>query len=174
MTEPIIRDAQPADLAAVAQIMDHYVLNTVATFAEEPPTPAQWEERLAAAQRDGLPFLVAEIHDEEDEQASGVVGFAYTGWWRPKSAYRHTVEDTIYLAPSAGGRGIGSALLSALIDRCIEAGHRQMIGVLTDVETEASYALHTKLGFRPVGHLPEVGVKHGRTLGTYLLQKTLS
>ncbi len=153
--------------------MDHYVRDTVATFAEEAPTPAQWEERLTHKRQQGLPFLVAEVHGDEPGASSDVVGFAYTDWWRPKSACRTAVEDSIYLSPSAGGRGTGTALLSALVDRCAEAGHRQMIGVLTDVETEASYALHTKLGFRAVGHLPDVGAKHGRSLGTYLLQRQL-
>ncbi|WP_210410235.1 GNAT family N-acetyltransferase [Nesterenkonia sp. NBAIMH1] len=176
MTEPIIRDAQTADLDAAATIMEHYVLSTLATFTHRAPTAADWQVRMERMREDGLPFLVAELHPEAesaDEAPGEIVGFAYADWWRPKSEHRITVEDSIYLSPAAAGRGVGTALLSALIERCAEAGHQQMIGVLTDEESEASFALHTKLGFRPVGHLPQVDVKHGRTLGTYLLQRPL-
>lgn len=168
MTAPgaVIRPATPADLKAVAEIFTHYVLHTVATFEEVPPTVADWERRLADLTGRGLPFLVA-------ESEGTVAGFAYAAPWRPKPAYRYTVEDTIYLAPEATGRGLGAALLGALVTESARAGARQMIAVVADTGSDASRALHRRFGFTDAGHLTEVGHKHGRRISTYLLQRDL-
>ncbi|MER7363749.1 GNAT family N-acetyltransferase, partial [Nonomuraea wenchangensis] len=108
-SDAVIRPAVPADLAAVTAINAHYVANTVITFEETPPTVTDWQARLADLTARGFPFLVADVGGE-------VAGYAYAGPWRPKPAYRHTVEDSIYLAPGHSGRGLGGALLGALIE----------------------------------------------------------
>ncbi|MEU4746932.1 N-acetyltransferase family protein, partial [Actinosynnema sp. NPDC023658] len=113
--EATVRPAGVADLEAVAGIYAHYVDHTVATFAEVAPDVAEWEQRLADLTGRGLPFLVAEL-------SGAVVGFAFTSPWRPKPAYRHTVEDTIYLAPGATGRGLGTALLREVVRGSARAG----------------------------------------------------
>lgn len=165
---PQVRPATAEDLAAVADILAPYVHRTAVTFDEEPPTAADWSDRLADLAARGLPFLVAELDGE-------VVGYAYASPWRPKAAYRYTVEDTVYLAPAAQGRGIGTRLLSALLDACSAAGVRQVVAVVADApEAAGSLPLHRKLGFEVAGVLRDVGVKHGRSVSTMLLQRTLS
>ncbi|MEV4298877.1 GNAT family N-acetyltransferase [Microbispora rosea] len=98
----------------------------------------------------------------------------YASPWRPKPAYRHTVEDSIYLAPGWTGRGLGSALLGALVDRCTQANLRQVIAVIADTGSDASTALHKRFGFTHVGRLTGVGYKHGRWIDTVLMQRTLA
>ncbi len=154
--------ATSADLEAVAAIFAHYVSTSVVTFEEVPPTAAEWERKLGL----GLPFLVARSGAE-------VIGYAYASPWRPKPAYRHTVEDTVYLAPGRGGRGVGKALLGALLDECSAIGVRQMLAVIVDTGGDASEALHRRLGFTEVGRLTGVGYKHGRWLDTVLMQRAL-
>ncbi|MDL4813444.1 GNAT family N-acetyltransferase [Actinomadura opuntiae] len=162
----VVRAARPDDLAAVAEIGAHYVLNTVATFAETPQTVAEWRERLDDLARRGLPFLVAEADGE-------IAGYAYAGPWRPKPAYRYTVEDTIYLAPAHTGKGLGTALLGALVDGSEKAGMRQMIAVIADTGEPGSAALHRRFGFVEAGRLDDVGYKHGRWIATTLMQRRL-
>ncbi|WP_275004972.1 GNAT family N-acetyltransferase [Promicromonospora iranensis] len=166
---PAIRPVAPgsADLATVTVIMEHYVKHTVATFNEIPPTADDWVQRHADLAARGLPFLVAET-------AGGVAGFAYAAPWRQQTAYRYTVECTVYLAPEATGQGIGSALLTELVDRSIAAGCRQMIAVIADTGNPASVALHRRLGFADAGRLHAVGLKHGRWIDTVLMQRDLT
>lgn len=152
--------AETGDMDAVAAIFAHYVTTSVVTFEEVPPTPAEWERKL-----DNL-FLVARSGDE-------VVGYAYASPWRPRPAYRHTLEDTVYLAPGWTGRGVGKALLGALLDGCSAAGARQVVAVIADTGDDASQALHRVLGFSVVGRLTAVGYKHGRWLDTVLMQRSL-
>jgi phosphinothricin acetyltransferase len=102
-----------------------------------------------------------------------VLGYAYASPWRPRPAYRHTVEDTVYLSPGHTGRGLGRALLSALLAGCEQAGARQVIAVIADSGEQASVALHGRLGFEPAGRLRRVGYKHGRWLDTVLMQREL-
>jgi phosphinothricin acetyltransferase len=162
----VVRRAEVADLAEVAAIFAHYVTGSVATFEEEPPPVGAWEQRLTDLAARNLPFLVAE--------ADGTVcGYAYASPWRPKPAYRHTVEDSVYLAPGQIGRGIGSALLGSLLTCCAEAGARQVIAVIADTGSDASAALHTRFGFSPAGRLTGVGYKHGRWIDTLLMQRNL-
>ncbi|MDR7383293.1 phosphinothricin acetyltransferase [Promicromonospora iranensis] len=164
MIRPVALDS--ADLTAVAAIMEHYVEHTVATFNEIPPTVDDWVQRHADIAARGLPFLVAET-------AGGVVGFAYVTPWRPQSAYRHTVENSVYLDPAATGRGVGTALLAELVDRASAAGCRQMIAVIADTGHPASAALHRRLGFTDAGRLRAVGHKHGRWIDTQFMQRDL-
>ncbi|MFG1617138.1 GNAT family N-acetyltransferase [Nonomuraea wenchangensis] len=166
-SDAVIRPAVPADLAAVTAINAHYVANTVITFEETPPTVADWQARLADLTARGFPFLVAEVGGE-------VAGYAYAGPWRPKPAYRHTVEDSIYLAPGHSGRGLGGALLGALIDGATAAGLRRMIAVIADAGDDRSIALHRRHGFTEAGRLTEVGFKLGRWVDTTLMERPLT
>lgn len=167
VSEMVVRTATQADLARVAEIYAHYVDGSVITFDETPPTVAQWRRRLADLADRGLPFLVAEVDGQ-------VVGYAYASPWRPKPAYRHTVEDTVYLAPGWTGRGVGRALLDALLTGCARAGARQVIAVIADTWDDASVALHAAFGFAHVGRLSAVGHKHARWVDTLLMQRELT
>ncbi|WP_248958427.1 GNAT family N-acetyltransferase [Sphaerisporangium perillae] len=163
----VIRAATPEDLQAVAAIYTHYVLGSVATFEETPPTVEDWHRRLADLAGRGLPFLVADL-------GGTVAGYAYAGPWRPKPAYRHTVEDTIYLAPGHTGKGLGRALLAPVLTGCAAAGTRQVVAVIADTGEKGSVALHQAFGFAHVGVLKAVGRKHGRWIDTVLMQRTLT
>ena len=164
--EFIVRAAGPADLEPVAAICAHYVTSTVTTFEEVPPTAADWRRRLNDLARRNLPFLVA-------EENGTVCGYAYASPWRPKPAYRYTVEDTVYISPAHTGRGLGRALLGALLAGCEQAGARQVIAVIADTGSDASVALHHRLGFTIAGRLRRVGRKHGRWIDTVLMQRDL-
>ena len=109
----------------------------------------------------------------EADRDGSVCGFAYASPWRPKAAYRHTVEDTVYLSPGCTGRGIGSALLGSLLAGCAAAGARQVIAVIADTGSDASAALHRRFGFSQAGLLSGVGRKHGRWIDTLLMQREL-
>jgi L-amino acid N-acyltransferase YncA len=163
---PLIRDAAPADFETIAGIYAHYVLNALATFEEVPPSVDEMRARHAAITALGLPYIVAEVD-------GAVAGYAYASTYRPRSAYRHTIEDSVYLADGFGGRGIGHALLTSLIERCEHGPWRQMIAVIGNSGNAGSIALHAKLGFAHVGVLREVGFKHGRWVDTVLMQRAL-
>ena len=167
MPAPVIRPAVPADAGAVATIFAHYVTASVATFEEVPPAPAAWRRRFSELAAAGLPFLIAEDED------GAVAGYAYASPWRPKPAYRHTVEDTVYISPGRTGRGLGRALLGALLAGCEQAGARQVIAVIADTGSDASVALHLRCGFTEAGRLAAVGYKHGRWVDTLLMQRAL-
>jgi L-amino acid N-acyltransferase YncA len=172
-SQPFVRAADPADAGQVAAIFAHYVATSVATFEEVAPAAADWRRRLGELTALNLPFLVAQAHDGADTDAA-ICGFAYASPWRPKPAYRYTVEDTLYLAPQWAGKGIGTALLTELLRRCAECGVRQVIAVIADTGSPASAALHDRLGFAEVGKLPKVGSKHGRWIDTVLMQRDLT
>jgi L-amino acid N-acyltransferase YncA len=161
-----IRDALDADMVAVTEIYRHHVLHGTASFELVPPTLAEMHERRAAIVRKAMPYLVAEIE--------GVIaGYAYVTPYRPRPAYAYTVENSVYLRTDMAGRGAGSALLSALIERCTQGPWRQMIANVGDSGNTASLALHRKFGFRTVGTCECVGFKFGRWLDTVLLQRAL-
>jgi L-amino acid N-acyltransferase YncA len=164
--QPVVRAAVPADAERVAAIFAHYVTTSVATFEEVAPTAADWRQRLADRAARDLPFLVA-------EDGGSVCGYAYASPWRPKPAYRYTVEDSVFLSPGRTGRGIGSALLGTLLAGCAAAGARQVIAVIADTGCDASAALHRRFGFTRAGLLSGVGRKHGRWIDTLLMQKDL-
>jgi phosphinothricin acetyltransferase len=174
--QPVVRAAVPADAEPVAAIFAHYVATSVATFEEVAPTAADWRRRLGELAARNLPFLVAEARvagNGVGGDGGFVCGFAYASPWRPKSAYRHTVEDTVYLSPGCTGRGIGSALLGTLLAGCAAAGARQVIAVIADTGSDASAALHRRFGFTQAGLLSGVGHKHGRWIDTLLMQREL-
>jgi L-amino acid N-acyltransferase YncA len=164
--EDSVRPATAADMDAVAAIYAHYVDATVATFDEVAPSADDWRRKLSDLTGRGLPFLVAPAGGD-------IAGFAYAGPFRPKPAYRHTVEDTIYLAPDYTGKGLGSALLEAVLAGCAGAGARQVVAVIADTGSDASAALHRRFGFTEVGRLVRVGFKHDRWVDTVLMQRTL-
>ena len=153
-------------MPAVAGIYRGYVLDGLASFETDPPSAGEMDLRRQGIQQGGLPYYVAEL--------DGVVaGYAYAGRYRARAAYRYTVEDSIYVSPDWGGRGIGFALLSALIERCTTLGYRQMLAVIGDSANDASVRLHEKAGFRKVGLLPSVGFKLGRWIDAVLMQRSL-
>ncbi|MDT7749452.1 MAG: hypothetical protein QOD96_3114, partial [Pseudonocardiales bacterium] len=138
---PIIRPAEVADLGAIERIYGHYVTNTTASFELEPPDVSDWRDRFALVSAAGLPFVVAELAGAGGDAGGGggggggggvVVGYAYCSPWKSRPAYRHTVENSIYVAPWAGRRGAGGLLLAALLDGCAVAGVREVIAVIAD------------------------------------------
>jgi len=161
-----LRPAVPADMAAIAAIYAHHVLHGVASFEIEPPDAAEIGRRFGAIAARNLPCLVAETDGT-------VIGYAYAARYRERPAYRYTVEDSIYVAPGAGGRGIGRALLGALVERCAALGYRRMIAVIGDSANVSSIGLHARLGFRVAGVLPSVGFKHGRWVDSVLMERAL-
>lgn len=162
-----IRPAVDAELPAVAAIYGHHVVHGLGTFEEEPPTVEEIARRIAAVRGLGLPYLVA-------EESHVVVGFAYAAPFRPRAAYRYTVEDSVYVAPSTVGRGIGKALLGEIIAICEEMGMRQMIAVIGDGDNAASIGLHRSLGFEPAGVCKAVGFKMGGWVDTVWMQRPLN
>ncbi|KTT42289.1 GCN5 family acetyltransferase [Pseudomonas oryzihabitans] len=161
-----LRDATPEDLPAIQAIYAQHVLYGSASFEVEPPDVAELGRRLAAVRQAGLPYRVAELEGE-------VVGYAYAVLYRPRPAYRHTAEDSVYVRDGLGGRGIGQRLLAEVIEGCTAAGFRQLVAVIGDSANQASIALHRRLGFRPVGTFEAVGFKHGRWLDSVLMQLSL-
>jgi L-amino acid N-acyltransferase YncA len=161
-----VRAATPDDVAAIQAIYGFYVTRTAASFEEVPPTVDEMAARLSATLARGLPFLVAVEKGE-------VLGYTYAGPWRQRSAYRYTVEDSIYVAPFVARRGIGRTLMTALIDRCTELGYRQMIAVIGDSANQGSIALHRALGFGQEGVLRGVGLKFGRWVDVVIMHRTL-
>jgi L-amino acid N-acyltransferase YncA len=143
------------------------VLHGTATFETEPPSRDEMASRVALLADRGFPFFVAV------DETGDVLGYAYAGPYRARAAYRHTVEDSIYLAERARGRGVGTTLLARLITASQELGFRQMVAVIGDSANRASIALHRKAGFRHVGTLEAVGWKHGRWLDSVLMQLSL-
>ena len=162
----IVRDANEADMTAIQGIYGHYVLNGLATFEEAAPSIEEMLSRRAAVIAVGLPYLVAEID-------SRVVGYSYATSYRPRPAYRHTIEDSVYVDNGLRGRGIGAALLQALVLRCEAGPWRQMLAVIGNSENAGSIALHRRMGFQDVGTLRSVGFKLGRWVDTVLMQRAL-
>lgn len=161
-----VREATENDLASIQTIYAHHVNHGLASFEEVPPDITEISRRRDEARGHDLPYLVA-------EQDGAVRGYAYASQFRDRSAYRFTVEDSVYVAPDALGAGIGSALLSALIERCTELGYRQMIAVIGDSANQASIGLHAKHGFVPAGQMTAVGFKFGRWVDSVRMQLSL-
>jgi L-amino acid N-acyltransferase YncA len=166
MPDPLVRAAMAGDTTQIAAIYSHYVLHGTGTFEIEPPDRDEINRRRLEIERLGLPYLVAAVDDR-------IVGYAYAGPYRPRPAYRYTIEDSIYVAPAEIGRGIGKLLLPALIQACENAGRRQMIAVIGDSGNIASIRLHERFGFRHAGLLRSVGFKFERWLDTVLMQLEL-
>ena len=172
---PIIRPSRDADVAAIAAIYGYHVLHGIASFEETPPPVEEVARRRAEIVERGLPYLVAERpHGAAGGTAGGrVVGYCYASLFRPRAAYRFTVEDSIYIDAAEVGRGIGRLLLEPLLLRCAELGYRQMVAVVGGRETIPSIRLHEALGFTQAGVLPAVGFKFGRWIDIVLMQRAL-
>lgn len=162
-----LRPAEDRDIPDIREIYNHYVTNSSVTFDEQESTLGHWREKLARLRALGLPFLVAESPNGQ------ILGYAYVQPWSSKTAYRYTVEDSIYLGQAAAGHGLGTALLTALVDACEQSGVRVIIAVISDKGAEASIAVHRRLGFVETGRMGRVGFKFGRWLGVINMQKTL-
>lgn len=162
-----IRPATRADMPDVREIYNYYVTNSVVTFDEKRWSHRKWVDKFDYLEKLGLPFLVAV------SPSGHVLGYGLVAPWTGKSGYRYTVENSIYLGQAATGKGLGRALLEALIAACEDRGIREMVAAISDKGAEASIALHEKLGFVEVGRMGGVGYKFGRPLGTVYLQKHL-
>lgn len=162
-----IRVATPTDLPAITAIYEHAVCTGTATFELDPPDLAAMTQRYEALTVGGFPYLVAVMEDV-------VAGYAYAGPYRPRPAYRFTVENSIYLDPQRQGLRIGTRLLQQLIEDCEARGYRQMIAVIGDSANAASIALHARTGFQMIGTHPNVGFKFGRWLDTVMMQRALN
>jgi L-amino acid N-acyltransferase YncA len=160
-----IVDAMPVHAADVAAIYAHHVRTGTASFDSDGPPVEAWRTKIADIRARGWPFAVA-------AEADHVIGYAYATQFRDRPAYAHTCENSIYVHPDAVGRGVGSALMTALIERASAAGFHQMIAVIGGGEP-ASIALHTKAGFRHAGRMEKVGMKFGRLLDTVYMQRGL-
>ena len=160
-----LRNARADDLDAINAIYNHYVQHSTCTYQE---TPESIEGRREWFAHHGAPHpvIVAEIDGE-------VVGWGSLSAYHPRSAYRHTVEDSVYVAPSVQGRGIGSAILGDLIERARALGHHAVIAAI-DADQPASIALHAKFGFAPVGRFREVGFKFDRWLDVVYMELLLT
>ena len=163
-----IRDARPDDLPRIREIYAHHVLHGLASFEETPPDLAEMTGRFEATLARGMPYLAA-----ADTNAQDVLGYAYVGPYRPRPAYRFTVENSVYVAPGLEGGGVGRALLVTLIERCTALGLRQMIAVVGDSGHLPSIAFHESLGFTRIGTLRAIGFKFERWVDSVILQRPL-
>ena len=166
MSDLEIRITQEADLPAITAIYQEAVRTGTATFEIEPPDLAEMTRRFRALVDGGFPYLVAVLGDR-------IAGYAYAGPYRPRPAYRFTVENSIYLDPVSHRRGIGLKLMQELILACTARGFRQMIAVIGDSANAGSVGLHTRCGFQMIGTHPNVGLKFGRWLDTVMMQLPL-
>jgi len=163
-----VRPAVHADVPGIAAVYRPAVLNGTASFELEPPDEAEMARRMQVILDGGYPYLVA-----EPAGGGAILGYAYAGAYRPRPAYRHSVENSIYVSPDAHRMGVGRALLGELIRRCEAAGFRQMIAVIGDSGQHASIGLHRSMGFRFSGIVHSVGYKHDRWLDQVLMQRNL-
>jgi len=162
-----IRDSHADDIASIAAIYGHAVRTGLASFEYDPPDDAEMARRRASVVDGGYPHIVA------TDPAGAVLGYASASAYRPRAAYRFSVENSIYVAAEAHGRGVGRALLKALIARCTDQGFRLMVAVIGDSDNAASIGLHAACGFAPAGLLPNVGWKHGRWVDSVLMTRPL-
>lgn len=163
----IIRAATADDAEAMAAIYGHHVLNGFGTFETVPPDADWMDGRRRDVQGFGLPFLVA-------EEAGRVLGYAYAGPFRPRPGYRFTVEDSVYVAPDALGKGVGRAVLTPVLAACEALGLRQVVAVIGDSQNAASIGLHKSLGFEHAGIGKSFGFKHGRWVDIVWMQRSLN
>lgn len=163
----VVRAAVAADLPAIAELYGHHVLTGTASFEVAAPTVDEMHRRHRDVLSHGLPYYIAVLPGQD------LAGYAYVTEYRSRVAYRHTVEDSVYVAPACARRGAGRALLSAVIAACEALGYRQMVAVIGGSDNAASISLHAALGFRHAGVLPAVGRKFDRWIDTVLMQRAL-
>lgn len=164
-----VRLATDADMPAITAIYAHHVATGTASFELTPPDVAEMRRRRDEIAARGLPYLVASAQDAP----STVAGYAYASMYRARAAYRHTLEDSVYVDAAYSGRGVGRALLTALVASCERLGYRQMLAVIGGSDNAASIGLHAALGFEHVGNLVAVGRKFDCWLDTTLMQRPL-
>jgi len=163
----VVRSATAADVPAMAAIYGDHVAHGTASFELAPPTVDDMLHRFETSQRNDYPYFVAAQHSER------IVGYAYAGPYQARLAYRHAVENSVYVDANEMGHGVGSALLAALIEECVARGYRQMIAIIGGADNAASIRLHARHGFVEAGRLVGVGHKFDRWLDTVLMQRAL-
>ena len=161
-----IRNVDDSDMAAIQKIYAHHVLHGLASWEETPPDEAEIRRRCDAITVDGFPYIVALSEGE-------ILGYAYASKYRPRPAYRHTVENTIYVKDGAHRRGIGRKLLAELITRCTDMGLRRMVAIIGDSANSGSIGLHESAHFEHVGTIPSCGFKNGQWLDQVIMQRSL-
>jgi L-amino acid N-acyltransferase YncA len=164
--EVLIRNVAAEDLPAIKDIYNYFIRNTVITFDDAPLKLDYWQEKYDMAQKFDLPFLVM-------VRGFDVLGFALVSPWRQRAGYLKVVENSIYLSAPATGKGLGTKLFTALLERCRAAGIKEVIAVIADRCAHASIALHEKFGFVQQGHLANVAIRFGKPIGSYLLSLKL-
>ena len=164
---PLIRPSRDDDAAAITRIYAHHVLHGTGTFETTPPTEAEMAQRRADVLGKNLPWLVLEDDDGQ------VIGYAYGNWFKPRPAYRFSVEDSIYLAPEAAGRGLGRLLLAELVAVLERSGIRKVMAVIGDSDNAGSVGVHRALGFEHVGTVKACGWKFGRWLDIVLMERAI-
>lgn len=162
----LVRPAAPQDLLAIHSIYAHHVLHGLASFEEEAPPLEEMRRRYEEVAGRGLPYLVAADKGE-------VLGYGYCAPYRARSAYRYTLEDSIYVKEGQQRRGVGKAILAELIQRCAALDYRQIIAVIGDSGNAGSIGLHASLGFVRAGNLRSAGFKFGRWVDSVLMQLPL-
>ena len=161
-----IRKAEDSDVGAITEIYAHHVLHGTGSFEIDPPDAREMARRMADIVSRSLPYLVA-------ENDNNIIGYAYATPYRPRFAYRFTLEDSVYVHHEHSGRGVGAALLEELIRRCKDWGGRQLVAVIGDSQNKASVRVHEKLGFQHSGVLHGVGFKFNRWIDTVFMQLPL-
>ena len=162
----LIRTSHDKDIPSITAIYAHHVLHGTGTFETEAPSVTDMRTRRTDILSKNLPYLVAEQNGE-------IVGFAYGNWFKPRPAYRYSVEDSIYLAPDLHHQGLGRALLAELLTRCEAAGIRKVMAIVGDSANAGSIGVHRALGFTPVGTIEACGWKFGAWRDIVIMQKTL-
>ncbi len=166
MSDIVLRDAVDGDLPAIQAIYAHHVMHGLGSFEEVPPSLEEMTRRFRELREKGLPYLVA-------TRGPKLLGYAYAGVFRPRSAYRYACEDSIYVAQDAVGQGVGKLMLAELIRRCTALGFRQMVAVIGDSANHGSIGVHRALGFAHAGNLESVGFKFGRWVDSVFMQLPL-
>jgi L-amino acid N-acyltransferase YncA len=166
MSKAILRPATAADVPAITAIYGHSVLTGTASFELEPPDEAEMRRRFEAITAAGNPYFVATLDDR-------LVGYAYAHVYRPRPGYRFTLEDSVYVAPEAHGKGAGTLLLGAVIEASMAKGYRLMVAIIGDSRNQASIILHRNAGFRLCGTIHSVGYKFGRWLDSIIMELPL-
>jgi len=162
----VIRPCEEGDIDEITQIYGHHVRTGLASFELEPPDAGEMLRRQRQVVQRGLPYIVAETENE-------IAGYAYAAPYRPRPAYRYTVENSVYVRSGQIGRGIGRMLLGALLEECERRGFRQVVAVIGDSANQASIGLHRRLGFREIGVFRSVGFKFGRWVDIVVMQREL-
>ena len=166
-----VRDVREADMPRIHAIYVHHVRTGLGSFEETPPDLTEMIRRRDDIVARRLPYVVAEADDPAIPD--GIAGYAYAGPYRPRSAYRYSVEDSIYVAAEAQRRGVGRLLLDELVTRCTALGYRQMIAVIGDSANHGSIGVHEAAGFKQVALLPAIGLKFGRWVDSVIMQRPL-